>query len=144
MSEEKTARTKLDLLYQETLGDVARLIERTERVNDKLRETATALLAGIEAFSAANAQLQALPEDLANTLGAVLDRASMDLTDQVVHNVQSSLSPIRAELKLISADTSRYARFAHISARKMTILALVVGTSAGAGVTTLLLRFLAS
>ncbi|UQN34878.1 hypothetical protein MTR80_11235 [Alcaligenes aquatilis] len=144
MSEEKTARTKLDLLYQETLGDVARLIERTERVNDKLRETATALLAGIEAFSAANVQLQALPEDLANTLGAVLDRASMDLTDQVVHNVQSSLSPIRAELKLISADTSRYARFAHISARKMTILALVVGTSAGAGVTTLLLRFLAS
>lgn len=144
MNEEKTARTKLDLLYQETLGDVARLIERTERVNDKLRETATALLAGIEAFSAANAQLQALPEDLANTLGAVLDRAGMDLTDQVVHNVQSSLSPIRAELKLISADTSRYARFAHISARKMTILALVVGTSAGAGVTTLLLRFLAS
>ena len=55
MSEETTARTKLDLLFQETLGDVAGLIERTERVNDKLRETATALLAGIEAFSAANA-----------------------------------------------------------------------------------------
>lgn len=144
MSDEKTARTKLDLLFQETLGDVAGLIERTERVNDKLRETATALLAGIEAFSAANAQLQALPEDLANTLGAVLDRASMDLTDQVVHNVQGSLSPIRAELNLISADTARYAKLAHVSARKMAILALVIGASAGVGATTLFLHFFAS
>lgn len=144
MSEEKTARTKLDLLFQETLGDVAGLIERTERVNDKLRETATALLAGIEAFSAANTQLQALPEDLANTLGAVLDRASLDLTDQVVHNVRGSLSPIRAELKLISADTAQYARFAHVSARKIAILALVVGASAGVGVTALFLRFFTS
>lgn len=144
MSEEKTARTKLDLLFQETLGDVAGLIESTERVNDKLRETATALLAGIEAFSAANEQLQALPDDLANTLGVVLDRASSNLTDQVVHNVQGSLSPIRAELKLISADTAPYARFAHASARKMAIFALLVGASAGAGATALLLRFLAS
>ena len=144
MSEEKTARTKLDLLFQETLGDVAGLIERTERTNDKLRETVTALVAGIEAFSAANKQLQELPEDLANTLGAVLDRASIELTDQVVHNVQGSLSPIRAELKLISADTARYAKFAHISARKMAILALVIGASAGVGATTLFLHFFAS
>lgn len=144
MSEEKSARTKLDLLFQETLGDVAGLIERTERINDKQREIATALVAGIEAFSAANKQLQDLPEDLANTLGAVLDRASIDLTDQVVHNVQSSLSPIRAELKLISADTARYARLAHASAHKMAILASVVGASAGVGATALLLHFLAS
>ncbi|MCB4321500.1 hypothetical protein KOE80_04685 [Alcaligenes sp. 13f] len=144
MSEEKTARTKLDLLYQETLGDVAGLIERTERTNDKLRETVTALVAGIEAFSAANKQLQDLPEDLAKTLGAVLEQASKELSSQVVHDVSSSLSPIRAELKLISADTARYARFAHASALKMAILALLVGASAGAGATALLLRFLAS
>ena len=66
------------------------------------------------------------------------------LTDQVVHNVQGSLSPIRAELKLISADTARYAKFAHISARKMAILALVIGASAGVGATTLFLHFFAS
>ncbi|WP_321387121.1 hypothetical protein [Alcaligenes phenolicus] len=144
MSEEKIARNKLDLLFQETLGDVAGLIERTERINDKQREIATALVAGIEAFSASNKQLQDLPEDLANTLGAVLNRASIDLTDQVVHNVQGSLSPIRAELKLISADTARYAKFAHISARKMAILALVIGASAGVGATTLFLHFFAS
>lgn len=142
MNDEKSARTKLDLLFHETLGDVAGLIERTERTSDKLRETATGLIAAIDVFAAANQQLQTLPDDLARALGAVLEQAGSDITDQVAHTVDGKLSPIRAELKLLSNEASRYARYAHASARKMALLALGVGASAGAGATVLIVRLL--
>lgn len=117
-------RSKLDLLYHEVLGEVAGLVDRLEAVTRNL-DTAQQQMQ-----SMSEAQ-QMLPQQLGRHLSATLEAAAKPVNLQLQQSLQSMLSDTGTRLDQLSRESAQYARIAHQSARRMALIALVVGGTAG-------------
>ncbi len=117
-------RSKLDLLYHEVLGEVAGLVDRLETV------TRTLDTAQQQMQSMSEAQ-QMLPQQLGRHLSATLEAAAKPMNLQLLQSLQSMLSETGTRLDQLSRESAQYARIAHQSARRMALIALVVGGTAG-------------
>ena len=117
-------RSKLDLLYHEVLGEVASLVDRLETV------TRTLDTAQQQMQSMSEAQ-QMLPQQLGRHLSATLEAAAKPVNLQLQQSLQSMLSDTGTHLDQLSRESAQYARIAHQSARRMALIALVVGGTAG-------------
>jgi hypothetical protein len=121
MSDERSAaRTKLDFVYQEVVGEVTGLVTRIEDANKRMTAVG-------KKVDAAAATIDKLPDHLQAALDASGKAIAQDLAQQAREAVQASGSHL-AELARQSA---RYATIAHQSARRMALIALVVGGAAG-------------
>lgn len=119
------ARTKLDLLYHEVLGEVAGLVDRLEATGQTVVEAQKQLQA------LADAQ-QILPQQLDRQLTATLQTAAKPIHAQFQQAIQAMLDATGARLDRLAQEAAQYARTAHQSARRMAIIALAVGGAAGA------------
>src|SRR5690606_4214362 len=117
-------RSKLDLLYHEVLGEVADLVGRLETVARSL-DTAQQQM---QAMSEAQ---QVLPQQLSRHLSTTLEAAAKPVNLQLQQSLQSMLSDTGTRLDQLSRESAQYARIAHQSARRMALIALVVGGTAG-------------
>lgn len=117
-------RSKLDLLYHEVLGEVAGLVDRLEAVTRNL----DAAQQQMQAMSEAQ---QMLPQQLGRHLSATLEAAAKPVNLQLQQSLQSMLSDTGTRLDQLSRESAQYARIAHQSARRMALVALVVGGTAG-------------
>ncbi|MGE8518513.1 MAG: hypothetical protein ACN6OM_17995 [Alcaligenes nematophilus] len=117
-------RSKLDLLYHEVLGEVAGLVDRLETA------TRTLGTAQQQMQSMSEAQ-QMLPQQLGRHLSATLEAAAKPVNLQLQQSLQSMLSDTGTRLDQLSRESAQYARIAHQSARRMALIALVVGGTAG-------------
>ena len=118
--ERSAARTKLDFVYQEVVGEVAALVTRIEDANKRLTATSKKL-------DAAAASVDRLPDRLQSALDASGKVIARDLAQQARDAVQASES----NLQELSRQAARYASIAHQSARRMALIALIIGGAAG-------------
>ncbi|TEA74173.1 hypothetical protein [Allopusillimonas ginsengisoli] len=118
------ARTKLDLLYHEVLGEVAGLVNRLESATQSL----DAVQKQMQSMGEAQ---QVLPEQLSRHLTATMEAAAKPINQQAQHAIQTMLDRTSNQLDQLSRDAAQYASIAHRSARRMAIVALVVGGIAG-------------
>lgn len=117
-------RSKLDLLYHEVLGEVAGLVDRLETVTRTL-DTAQ------QQMQAMSETQQMLPQQLSRHLSTTLEAAAKPVNLQLQQSLQSMLSDTSTRLDQLSRESAQYARIAHQSARRMALIALVVGGTAG-------------
>lgn len=118
------ARTKLDLLYHEVLGEVAGLVDRLEAATQSL-DTAQQHMQAMADIQ------QVLPHQLSRHLSATMEAAAKPLNQQTQHAVQAMLADTHTRLDQLAGDAAQYARIAHLSARRMALIALAVGGAAG-------------
>lgn len=118
------ARTKLDLLYHEVLGEVAGLVDRLE--------SATQNLDAVQKQMQTMGEVQqVLPQQLGRHLTATMEAAAKPINQQAQHAIQTMLDDTDSRLNQLSRDAAQYASIAHRSARRMALIALVVGGAAG-------------
>ena len=117
-------RSKLDLLYHEVLGEVADLVGRLETVARSL-DTAQQQM---QAMSEAQ---QDHPQQLSRHLSATLETAAKPVNQQFQQAIQAMLHDTGTRLDQLSRESAQYARIAHQSARRMALIALAVGGTAG-------------
>ena len=118
------ARTKLDLLYHEVLGEVAGLVNRLESATQGL----DAVQKQMQSMGEAQ---QVLPEQLSRHLTATMETAAKPINQQAQPAIQTMLDDTGSRLDQLARDAAQYASIAHQSARRMAIIALVVGGIAG-------------
>lgn len=118
------ARTKLDLLYREMLGEVASLVDRLEIATRSLDAAQKHMQAMTDAQ-------QVLPEQLSRHLAAAMEAAAKPIHQQSHNVIQAMLDDTGARLDHLARDAAQYARIAHRSARRMALIALVVGGASG-------------
>lgn len=118
------ARTKLDLLYHEVLGEVAGLVDRLDSVTQRL-DTAQQQMQAM-----ADTQ-QVLPQQLSRHLNDTMEAAAKPINQQTQHAIQAMLADTNSRLDQLTQEAGRYARIAHQSARRMALIALAVGSAAG-------------
>jgi len=117
-------RSKLDLLYHEVLGEVAVLVDRLEAVTRTLDTVQ-------QQMQSMSESQQMLPQQLSRHLSATLQTAAKPVNQQLQQAVQSMLNDTSTRLDQLSRESAQYARIAHQSARRMALIALVVGGAAG-------------
>lgn len=118
------ARTKLDLLYHEVLGEVAGLVDRLENATRSLDAVQKQMQ------TMADTQ-QILPQQLSRHLTATIDAAAKPMSQHTQQTLQTMLSSTDTRLDHLARDAAQYASIAHRSARRMTRIALIVGGAAG-------------
>ena len=118
------ARTKLDLLYYEVLGEVAGLVDRLDDVTQRL-DTAQ------QQMQAMTETQQVLPQQLSRHLSATIEAAAKPINQQSQHTIQAMLADTHTRLDHLAGHAAQYANIAHQSARRMAIIALTVGGAAG-------------
>ena len=118
------ARTKLDLLYHEVLGEVAGLVDRLESTTQSL----DAVQKQMQSMGEAQ---QVLPEQLSRHLTATMEAAAKPINQQAQHAIQTMLDGTSNQLNQLSRNAAQYTSIAHRSARRMAIIALAVGGTAG-------------
>ncbi|MBE0697584.1 MAG: hypothetical protein IH586_11740 [Anaerolineaceae bacterium] len=118
------ARTKLDFLYREVLGEVAGLVDRLEATGQAVTEAQKQLQV------LADAQL-ILPQQLDRHLTATLKTAAKPIHAQSQQAIQTILDATGTRLDHLAQESAQYASIAHQSARRMALIALVVGGAAG-------------
>lgn len=118
------ARTKLDLLYHEVLGEVAGLV-------DRLENTTQILDAAQKHMQAMADTQQVLPQQLSRHLSATMEAAAKPINQQTQHALQVMLADTNTRLDQMTLEAAQYAKIAHQSARRMALIALVVGGVAG-------------
>lgn len=118
------ARTKLDLLYHEVLGEVAGLVDRLDSVTQRLDAAQQQMQA------MADAQ-QVLPQQLSRHLNDTMESAAKPINQQTQQAIQAMLADTHTRLDHLAGEATQYASIAHQSARRMALIALVVGGSAG-------------
>jgi len=119
-----SARTKLDLLYHEVLGEVAGLVGRLESATHSL----DAVQKQMQAMGEAQ---QVLPQQLSRHLTVTIEAAAKPIHEQAQYNIQAMLNDTDSRLDQLARDAAQYASIAHRSARRIAIIALVVGGAAG-------------
>ena len=124
LSNSSGARTKLDLLYHEVLGEVAGLVARLESATQSLDTVQKQMQSMGEAQ-------QVLPQQLSRHLTSTMEAAAKPINQQAQHAIQTMLDDTGSRLDQLSQDAAQYASIAHRSARRMAIIALVVGGIAG-------------
>ncbi|NYT60427.1 hypothetical protein H0A65_16015 [Alcaligenaceae bacterium] len=118
------ARTKLDLLYHEVLGEVAGLVGRLEN--------ATQSLDAVQKHMQTMGEVQqVLPEQLGRHLTATMEAAAKPISQHAEHAIQAMLNDTSNRLDKLARDAAQYASIAHQSARRMALIALAVGGAAG-------------
>ncbi|PLC53942.1 hypothetical protein CR155_10950 [Pollutimonas nitritireducens] len=118
------ARTKLDLLYHEVLGEVAGLVGRLE--------SATQILdAAQKQMQTMNEAQQALPQQLSRHLTTTIETAAKPINQHAQHAIQTMLDDTSTRLDQLARNAAQYASIALRSARRMALIALVVGGAAG-------------
>ena len=121
MSDDRSAaRTKIEFLYQEILGDVSGLITRIEDANKRLTLVA-------KKTEAAAASIEHLPAKLQTALNA----SGQELVKDLAQQMRETLTRTELHLQTTARQSAQYAAIAHQSARKMALIALVVGGGAG-------------
>ncbi|OZI71360.1 hypothetical protein [Bordetella genomosp. 12] len=118
------ARTKLDLLYHEVLGEVAGLVDRLENVAQRL-DTAQQQMQAV-----ADTQ-QVLPQQLSRHLSDTIETAAKPINQQAQHAIQAMLADTHTRLDHLAGQATQYASIAHQSARRMALIAVAVGGAAG-------------
>jgi len=118
------ARTKLDLLYHEVLGEVAGLVDRLEAATQSL----DAMHKHMQTMGEAQ---QVLPQQLSRHLTATMEASAKPINQQAQHAIQTMLDDTGTRLDQLARDAAQYASIAHRSARRMALIALMVGGAAG-------------
>lgn len=118
------ARTKLDLLYHDVLGEVAGLVDRLDSVTQRL-------VAAQQQMQAMAETQQVLPQQLSRHLTATMEAAAKPINQQTQHAIQAMLADTDTRLEQLAGEAAQYAHIAHRSARRMTLIALGVGGAAG-------------
>ncbi|GAA0228965.1 hypothetical protein GCM10009125_17450 [Castellaniella daejeonensis] len=122
--ERNPARTKLDFLYREVLGEVAGLVDRLETVSTNL-DTAQQQIQTV-----ADTQ-QVLPQQLARQLTATLDATAKPIHQQHQQAIQAMLDATNTRLDRLAQEAAQCARITHRAARRMTLIAVVIGGASG-------------
>lgn len=131
IEERNPTRTKLDFLYQEVLGEVAGLTTRIEQVTAAQATTTTQLL---EASAQATAMVNAcanLPIALDKQLQTTMEHTGRLLNTEAAKATATTVAEIQKPLRSLAESSARYAHIAHLSVRKMALIAVVVGAAAG-------------
>src|SRR5690348_17070036 len=118
------ARTKLDLLYHEVLGEVASLVDRLEATSQAVTQAQKRLQV------LADTQ-QILPQQLDRQLTITLRTATKPIHAQFQQAIQATLDATGTRLDHLAQESAHYARIAHQSARRMAFIALAIGGAAG-------------
>lgn len=118
------ARTKLDLLYHEVLGEVAGLVGRLESATQIL----DAVQKQMQTMSEAQ---QVLPQQLSRHLTATIEAAAKPVNQHAQHAIHTMLDDTGTRLDQLARNAAQYSSIAHRSARRMALIALVVGGTAG-------------
>src|SRR5690606_10841822 len=111
-------------LYHEVLGEVASLV-------DRLESTTRSLDAAQEQRQAMADDQQVLPQQLSHHLTAAMEAAAKPINQRSHHVIQTMLDETGIRLDSLARDAAQYARIAHRSARRMAVIALVVGGASG-------------
>lgn len=131
IEERNPTRTKLDFLYQEVLGEVAGLTTRIEQITAAQATTTTQLL---EASAQATAMVDAcanLPLALDQQLQATMEHTGRKLNTEAAQATATAMADLQKPLRSLAESSARYAHIAHLSVRKMALIAVVVGAAAG-------------
>jgi ElaB/YqjD/DUF883 family membrane-anchored ribosome-binding protein len=118
------ARTKLDLLYHEVLGEVASLVDRLETVSQSLDA------AQQQVQAVADTQL-VLPQQLARQLTTTLEATAKPIHQQHQQAIQAMLDATSTRLDHLTQEATQWARITHQSARRMAFIAVGIGGAAG-------------
>lgn len=118
------ARTKLDLLYHEVLGEVASLVDRLETVS-------TSLDAAQQQVQAVADTQQALPQQLARQLTNTLETTAKPIHQQHQQAIQAMLDATGSRLDHLAQEAAQCARITHHAARRMTLIAVIIGGATG-------------
>ncbi len=118
------ARTKLDLLYHDVLGEVASLVDRLETVS-------TSLDAAQQQIQAVANTQQVLPQQLARQLTNTLETTAKPIHQQHQQAIRAMLDATGTRLDHLAQEATQCARITHQSARRMAIIAVVIGAAAG-------------
>lgn len=118
------ARTKLDLLYHDVLGEVASLVDRLETVN-------TNLDAAQQQIQAVADTQQVLPQQLTRHLATTLEAAAKPIHQQHQQAIQAMLDATGTRLDHLAQEAAQCARITHQAARRMALIAVVIGGAAG-------------
>lgn len=135
MSDDLTsARSKLDFLYQDVLGEVAGLVARLEKAGHQLDSTRQR----IELAQALITQASTQTDAAAKFIGEVPARVSQriqegtgGIAEATAKTVDATLAGTRSQLDVIARESAGYARMAHASARRMALIAVLVGGLSG-------------
>ncbi|CAM3873984.1 hypothetical protein [Bordetella tumulicola] len=119
-----SARTKLDLLYHEVLGEVTSLVDRLERTTQHMHTVQKHMQA------MADTQ-QALPQQLNRHLTTTIESSIRPIHQDAQQAIQAMLYDTRQQLEHVAREATQYASTAHRSARRMTWIALLMGGAAG-------------
>ena len=122
--ERNPARTKLDFLYREVLGEVAGLVDRLETVS-------TSLSTAQQQIQAVADTQQVLPQQLARQLATTLEVTAKPINQQHQQSIQAMLDATSTQLDLLTQEAAQWARITHQSARRMALIAVVIGGAAG-------------
>jgi hypothetical protein len=118
------ARTKLDLLYHEVLGEVASLVDRLEAVS-------TSLDAAQQQIQTVADTQQILPQQRARQLTNTLEAAAKPIHQRHQQAIQAMLDATGTRLDHLAQEAAHCARITHQSARRMALIAVVIGGAAG-------------
>ncbi|WP_417251924.1 hypothetical protein [Castellaniella sp.] len=118
------ARTKLDLLYHEVLGEVTGLVDRLETVS-------TSLDAAQQQIQAVADTQQVLPQQLARHLATTLEATATPIHQQHQQVIRTMLDSTCSRLDHLAQEAAQCARITHQAARRMALIAVVVGGAAG-------------
>ncbi len=125
MADERSpARTKLDFLYREVLGEVAGLVDRLETVSQSLDA------AQQQIQTVADTQ-QVLPQQLARHLATTLEATANPIHQQHQQAIQAMLDATGTRLDHLTQETAQCARITHHAGRRMTLIAVVIGGASG-------------
>ncbi|MBO9356890.1 hypothetical protein GG851_23115 [Bordetella petrii] len=119
------ARTKLDLLYHEVLGEVSNLVDRLERTTQHLHTVQKSMQA------MADTQ-ETLPQQFSHHLTSTIESRIRPIHQEAQQATQAMLQDTHQQLDRLAHEAAQYAHTAHRSARRMTWIALLVGGAAGA------------
>ncbi|MDY0309750.1 MAG: hypothetical protein RBR29_08170, partial [Castellaniella sp.] len=118
------ARTKLDLLYHDVLGEVASLVDRLEAVS-------TSLDAAQQQIRAVADTQQVLPKQLARDLTNTLEATAKPIHQQHQQAIQAMLDATNTRLDRLAQEAAECARITHQAAQRMALIAVVIGGAAG-------------
>lgn len=131
IEERNPTRTKLDFLYQEVLGEVAGLTTRIEQITATQATTARQLLEASAQAEATAKVCASLPIVLDKQLQATMEHTGRQLNTEAAHATATSVAEIQKPLRSLAESSARYAHIAHLSVRKMALIAVAVGAAAG-------------
>lgn len=124
---QSTPRSKLDLIYQEVLGEAATLIQKLETVNSAQGDAAVALVKGIDALAETVKQLDQLPSDTATVLSLAMVDTGKKLNADLVDAFKVVLSEHRVVLDQIGRNMAMQSAASARASKINALTALLAG-----------------